>query len=40
MDAAAKRIAELEDERITLRPSPRDRWKIFVDHQMTGKRAA
>jgi len=40
MDAAAKRIAELEDERTTLRRSQLNRWKIFVDHQVTGKRAA
>jgi len=40
MDAATKRIAELEDERTTLRRSRLNRWKIFVDHQVTGKRAA
>jgi hypothetical protein len=39
MDAATKRIAELEDERTTLRRSQLNRWKIFVDHQVTGKRA-
>ena len=40
MAAAAKRIAELEDERTTLRQSQPSRWKSFVDHQVTGKRAA
>jgi len=40
MDAATKRIAELENERTTLRRSRLNRWKIFVDHQVTGKRAA
>jgi hypothetical protein len=40
MDAATKRIAELEDERAVLRRSRLNRWKIFVDHQVTGKRAA
>ena len=40
MDAAAKRIAELEDERATLRRSQLSRWKSFVDRQVTGKRAA
>jgi hypothetical protein len=40
MDAAAKRIAELEDERTTLRRSQLNRWKSFVDRQVTGKRAA
>jgi hypothetical protein len=40
LDAAAKRIAELEDERTTLRRSQLNRWKSFVDHQVTAKRAA
>ena len=40
MDAAAKRFADLEAERTTLRRSQLNRWKIFVDHQATGKRAA
>jgi hypothetical protein len=40
MDAATKRMAELEDERTNLRRSRLNRWKIFVDHQVTGKRAA
>jgi hypothetical protein len=40
MAAATKRIAELEDERTTLRRSRLDRWKSFVDRQATGKRAA
>jgi hypothetical protein len=40
MEAAAKRIAELEDERTTLRRSQLNRWKSFVDHQVTAKRAA
>jgi hypothetical protein len=40
MDAAAKRIAELEDERTTLRRSQLNRWKSFVDRQVNEKRAA
>lgn len=40
MAAAAKRIAELEDKKRTLRQSQPNRWKSFVDHQVTGKRAA
>ena len=40
LDAAAKRIAELEDERTTLRRSQPNRWKTFVDHQVAAKRAA
>jgi hypothetical protein len=36
MDAAAKRFADLEAERTTLRRSQLNRWKIFVDHQVTG----
>jgi hypothetical protein len=40
MDAAAKRIAELEEERTTLRRSQLNRSKTFVDHQVAGKRAA
>jgi hypothetical protein len=40
MEAAEKRIAELENERTTLRRSQLNRWKIFVDHQVTAKRAA
>jgi hypothetical protein len=40
MDAATKHIAELEDERTTLRRSLLTRWKSFVDRQVTGKRAA
>jgi hypothetical protein len=40
LDTAAKRIAEVEDERTTLRRSQLGRWKSFVDHQVTAKRAA
>lgn len=40
LDAAAKRIAELENERTTLRRSQLNRWKSFVDHQVAAKRAA
>jgi hypothetical protein len=40
LEAAAKRIAELEDERTTLRRSQPNRWKTFVDHQVAAKRAA
>jgi hypothetical protein len=40
LDAAAKRIAELENERTTLRRSQLNRWKRFVDHQVAAKRAA
>ena len=40
MDAAAKRIAELDDERTVLRRSQLNRWKNFVDRQVTEKRAA
>ena len=40
LDAAAKRITELEDERTTLRRSQPNRWKTFVDHQVVAKRAA
>jgi hypothetical protein len=40
LDAAAKRVAELEDERTTLRWSQPNRWKTFVDHQVAAKRAA
>jgi hypothetical protein len=40
LDAAAKRIAGLEDERTTLRRSQLNRWKSFVDHQVAAKRAA
>jgi hypothetical protein len=40
MEAAEKRIAELENEKTTLRRSQLNRWKSFVDHQVTGKRAA
>jgi hypothetical protein len=40
MDAAAKRIAELDDERTVLRRSQLNRWKSFVDRQVTEKRAA
>ena len=40
LDAAAKRIAELENERTTLRRSQLNRWKGFVDHQVAAKRAA
>jgi hypothetical protein len=39
MEPAAKRIAELEAERATLRRSELNRWKSFVDHQVTAKRA-
>jgi hypothetical protein len=38
MEAAAKRIADIEDERTTLRRSQLSRWKSFVDHQVTAKR--
>jgi hypothetical protein len=40
MDAAAKRFADLEAERTTLRRSQLNRWKSFVDHQVTGKHAS
>jgi hypothetical protein len=40
LDVAAKRIAEVEDERTTLRRSQLNRWKSFVDRQVTEKRAA
>jgi len=40
MDAAAKRIAELDNERTVLRRSQLNRWKSFVDRQVTEKRAA
>ena len=40
LDAAAKRIAELEDERTTLKRSQPNKWKTFVDHQVAAKRAA
>ena len=40
MEAATKRISELEDERATLRRSQLNRWKTFVDRQVTGKHAA
>jgi phage FluMu protein gp41 len=40
LTAAAKRIAELEDERTTLRRSQPNRWQSFVDHQVAAKRAA
>jgi hypothetical protein len=40
MDEAAKRIAELENEKATLRRSQLNRWKTFVDRQVTGKHAA
>ena len=40
LEATAKRIAELEDERTTLRRSQPNRWKTFVDHQVAAKRAA
>jgi hypothetical protein len=40
LNAAAKRIAGLEDERTTLRGSQLNRWKSFVDHQVAAKRAA
>jgi hypothetical protein len=40
MDAAAKRIAELEDERASLRRSQLNRWKSFVDRQVNEKRPA
>jgi hypothetical protein len=40
MEAAANRIAELENERTILRRSRLNRWKTFVDHQVTAKRAA
>jgi hypothetical protein len=33
MDAAAKRFADLEAEKTTLRRSRLNRWKIFVDHR-------
>jgi hypothetical protein len=40
LGSAAKRIAELEDERTTLRRSQPNRWQSFVDHQVAAKRAA
>jgi hypothetical protein len=40
LEATAKRITELEDERTTLRRSQPNRWKTFVDHQVAAKRAA
>ena len=40
LDAAAKRIAGLEDERTTLRRSQPNRWQSFVDHQAAARRAA
>jgi hypothetical protein len=40
MAAAAKRIADLEAERTSLRRSLPNRWKSFVDRQVTRKRAA
>ena len=40
LNAAAKHIAELEDERTTLRRSQPNRWQSFVDHQVAAKRAA
>jgi hypothetical protein len=40
LDAAAKRLAELEDERTTLRRSQPNKWKTFVDRQVAAKRAA
>jgi hypothetical protein len=40
LNEAAKHIAELEDERRTLRRSQPNRWQSFVDHQMAAKRAA
>jgi hypothetical protein len=40
MAVAAKRIAELEDERTNLRQSQLNKWKSFVDRQVTGKRPA